>query len=322
MLARYKSTIVQCILMMGILLSVLYLFQIDLFDINLNHSKHQSTDDTIGFVDLHVVTPDRLQCVETKLLLKKYRTIVCVHDVQKDTDVSGYILSGGIWEEHLVTRIVRILSEHSQFAFFDIGANIGMYTMYAASVGCKNVIAIECFGPNIERIRRAVQLRKVEEQVVIVPRALYNKSNVYLSLRTNIVNNIGSQRLNAEVSRNDNDSLIVQTIRFDDLLPLIKERNIQQAIIKIDIETSEHYLCETGARIFDEIDIPFVMMEWAVIKSIPARANLIQKFFTDRLYIPINPNTCQPETNKDYGRWLAQDIFWIKKGYTHLCRMS
>jgi hypothetical protein len=65
--------------------------------------------------------------VKTKLLLSKYRTTVCVHPVSQDRDVSGLLISSGIWEENLVTHFVRILSIYKQYAFFDIGANIGVY---------------------------------------------------------------------------------------------------------------------------------------------------------------------------------------------------
>ncbi|CAF2477354.1 unnamed protein product [Rotaria sp. Silwood2] len=111
-------------------------------------------------------------------------------------------------------------------------------------------------------------------------------------------------------------------MRFDVLLPFINERNIQEAITKIDIETSEHHLCLTGEKMFSQINILFVMMELANIKEIPERSHLIQEFFTNRSYIPFNSETCQPETEKDNRRWQTQDIFWIKKNYTYLCKLS
>jgi FkbM family methyltransferase len=193
--------------------------------------------------------------------------------------------------------------------------------MYAASLGCLNVISIECFRPNIERIRRAIQNEHVQQRVVLVARALYNKSNVYLSLRSNIQNNIGSQRLKNEVLENDKDPLVVKTIRFDDLLPIVNERNIREAVIKIDIETSEHFLCETGERMFEKINIPFVMMEWANIKNIETKANLIKQFFSNRHYIPFDSETCQPQNEANYKLWKSQDIYWIKQNYTHLCKL-
>jgi len=285
-------------------------------------NKLPSTSITFDdFIDLNIGTNETFQCVKTKLLLNKYQTTVCVHDVKRDRDVSGLLVSSGIWEENLVTHLVRILSTYRQFAFFDIGANVGVYTMYAASLGCLNVISIECFRPNIERIRRAIQLEHVEQRVILIPRALYNKSNVYLSLRANIQNNIGSQRLTNEVSKNDKDPLVVKTIRFDDLIFIVNERNISNAIIKIDIETSEHFLCETGQLMFDQINIPFVMMEWANIKTISTKANLIRDFFVNRHYLPYNSETCQPQKETNYALWKSQDIYWIKNSYEHLCKV-
>jgi hypothetical protein len=79
-------------------------------------------------VDLNIITNQSFNCIQTKLLLNKYRTTVCVHEVKQDRDVSGLLISSGIWEENLVTHIVRILSIYKQYAFFDIGANIGIYS--------------------------------------------------------------------------------------------------------------------------------------------------------------------------------------------------
>jgi FkbM family methyltransferase len=307
-----------------ILFVVPHLSQKSLFSIfSFSYTNIVSLESTtfIDRVDLNIITNESFQCVKTKLLLNKYQTTVCVHEVSRDRDVSGLLISAGIWEENLVKHFVRILSTYKQYAFFDIGANIGVYTMYAASLGCSNVIAIECFRPNIERIRRAIQLEHVEQRVILIPRALYNQSNVYLSLRANIQNNIGSQRLTNEVSKNDQDPLIVKTIRFDDLLPLVSERNISDAIIKIDIELSEHFLCETGQLMFEQINIPFIMMEWANIKSIPTKANLIRDFFINRHYLPYDPVTCQPQKERDYRHWNSQDIYWIKNNHVHLCEI-
>ncbi|CAF1498287.1 unnamed protein product [Rotaria sordida] len=56
-------------------------------------------------------------------------------------------------------------------------------------------------------------------------------------------------------------------MRFDDLLPIVNQRKISNAIIKIDIETSEHFF-------------------------ISNRTNLILEFFLNRHYIPYDSETC------------------------------
>ncbi|CAF0875328.1 unnamed protein product [Adineta ricciae] len=284
--------------------------------------RHEAnvTDDLRNSTD-YISFTRTSKCVKTKLLLNKYRTTVCTHNVVRNRDISGSLMSAGIWEEYSVTHLLRILSKHRQYAFFDIGANIGVYTLYAAVTGCSNVISIECFFPNIDLIRQAIGLEHVEEHVVLVPRALYNKSDVYLSLQENIRNNVLSQYLNEEVVKNDTNPFLVRTIRFDDLLPTVYKRNIREAIIKIDIERSEHYLCETGEQMFNYLNIPFVMMEWANIKAIPERATLIRSFFTSRQYLPYAPETCQLHNETDYSKWNSQYIYWIKHNYAYLCKL-
>lgn len=303
----------------GTVLSIGYLLQSGVFDSYHVRSKETETG-IIEARDYSREVQEPFRCIRTKLLLDKYRTTVCVHRVADDTDVSGLLIHSGIWEEESVTRIIRILASRPSLAFFDIGANLGVYSMYAAAAGCATIFVLECFRPNVERIRRAMELEHVEKQMLIVPYALYKESNVYLRLIPNILGNIGSQRLSRKVLRNDSNSMVVQTIRFDDLLVNVTERGAREAIIKIDIETSEHFLCKTGQRMFDRINIPFIMMEWALIKEIPSRAKPVHDFFTRRSYTAYNPSTCQPQADQhDYQQWNDQDIYWIKEKYESFC---
>ena len=308
------------------LISLLCLLSVWLWQSLVNHDPvHRWSDSSSRMtlddcVDTQQATNASFRCVKTKLLLKKYQTSVCVHEVENDRDVSRSLISSGIWEERLVEKFLRILSMFPRYAFFDIGANLGIYTMYAASMGCANVISIECFQPNLERIRRAIQLEHVQSRVVLVPRALYTKSNVFLSLRANIANNIGSHRVTSEVSPKEaNDSMVVRTMRFDDLLDIVDERKITEAIVKIDIETSEDVLCETGGRMFDRVNIPLIMMEWANIKTIRTKAELIRSFFLDRHYNAFDPETCRQQNATNDQHWQSQDILWIKRNYEYLC---
>lgn len=67
----------------------------------------------------------------------------------------------------------------------------------------------------------------------LVPRALYNQSNIYVSLRENIQNKIGSQPLSHDATLNPNNLLVVKTIRFDDLLWIVHQRRITEAVVKM-----------------------------------------------------------------------------------------
>ncbi len=83
--------------------------------------------------------------------------------------------------------------------------------------------------------------------------------------------------------------------------------------VKIDIETSESYMCQTGSKIFDEIDIKFIQMEWSSRRiNHQKRYQFIIDFFKERQYIP-SDNDCK---EVEIFQWLNDcpgNIFWIKK---------
>ncbi len=61
-----------------------------------------------------------------------------------------------------------ITYSHSEFTpldRIDIGANIGGYTMFTAGALGRSTVAIDCYMPNIERIARAVQIQRDQNQL-------------------------------------------------------------------------------------------------------------------------------------------------------------
>ncbi|CAF3413568.1 unnamed protein product [Rotaria sp. Silwood2] len=97
-------------------------------------------------------------------------------------------------------------------------------------------------------------------------------------------------------------------MRFDDLLPIVNQRKISNAIIKLILKHLNIFLFQTGELMFKQINIPFIMMEWANIKTVKYRANLILEFFLNRHYIPYDSETCQPRNQTNYFLWNIQDI--------------
>ena len=58
---------------------------------------------------------------------------------------------------------------------WDIGANVGLYTVYAAKTRVKSVFSFEPSIFNLELLGRNCSVNKVEDKVVIFPIALLNK---------------------------------------------------------------------------------------------------------------------------------------------------
>ena len=261
------------------------------------------------------------RCIKTKTLLNYVSTSICLHDPEKDVFVSSAFRDQTtIWEEGGVSHILQLLLRHPHLDFIDIGANIGTYTMYAASLG-RFVLAIDCFGPNVQRLHRAVQLANVDNRVLLIQNAIFSRSGELLRL-SNEARNIGGQAINPSKYEANNQSVIndpylVKTIQLDDLLPLLTSRGIRGAIMKIDIEGSESFVVESGRRIFDTLEIPFVQMEWMNVRQFPERVEIILKFFSKRNYQPLTL-ACQPLNVTLIAAW-PDDLFWIKKNSSGFC---
>lgn len=266
---------------------------------------------------IHIIDPDHVSldrnftCIKTKKILNLFKTTVCIHST--DDYVSKTVAVSHVWEEIEMTRLLRILIRHPHLDMIDIGANIGGFTMFTAGALGRFTLAVDCYLPNLERIARAVQIERVQNRVVLVQNALYSIAGKNLTIRTDDPGNI--RLSNDTIAKASNRQFNAQTIRFDDLLPILERRGVRSALIKIDIETSESYMCETGSNVFQQIDIPFVMMEWHHWRvNHQKRYQFIVDFFTQRNYMPTDINCKELETSKWLKHWPG-NIFWIKRIY-------
>ena len=87
-----------CSVLISAFVCIGYLFRAYLFSFDLIRLKPINAE---NYIDLGIAANHSFQCVKTKLLLKRFRTTICIHDVKRDTDVSDLIIRNGIWEEHL-----------------------------------------------------------------------------------------------------------------------------------------------------------------------------------------------------------------------------
>ena len=73
--------------------------------------------------------------------------------------------------------------------FFDVGANIGVYSVYAASIKNAQVIAFEPSFLNLELLYRNIQSNHLENKITIIPLSLSNANqieNLYMEKKDNI----------------------------------------------------------------------------------------------------------------------------------------
>lgn len=81
-------------------------------------------------------------------------------------------------EPNMVAWINDFVDENS--VFYDVGANIGVYSLYAAAKRGAKVIAFEPFSPNYDLINTNIQLNGLDDRVIAFNLALHNEDKVSL----------------------------------------------------------------------------------------------------------------------------------------------
>ena len=185
------------------------------------------------------------------------------------------------------------------------------------------VVTVEPYYENIIRIHKAARLQSLQNRIVLIQNAVFDKRHIILSLKSdaepdNQVIKDESERF----TRNDlsNNKLLVETIWMDDLvgyLPKTHEgKDFQKAIIKMDIEGSETLAFAHARKLLTRLDVVTIFMEWGfVAKKDELRKSIID--FIDLLnefgYIALG----EGENNQilsldDWKNWPG-NIKWVKK---------
>ncbi len=270
----------------------------------------------MNVIDLNLPITQNFTCLKTKQLFKVVRTTICVHN-EMDF-VSRHFIENITYEEEYMHLLFRVMLRYPHFGFIDVGANIGTYTMFAAAMS-RLVISIECFQPNYMRIAKAIQIENLQNKVILIGNAIFSKSGRYLKLSSDPVN-IGGQATHDRVITNklSDNPFIVKTIRFDDILPIIKRAKERSFLLKVDIEGSEYHLFESGTQIFEYLNIPIIIIEWDKFHYHIERGTMVINFLVKHGYIPTS-DTCEKlNMTNTFTGWPA-NIFWTKMNQSDIC---
>ena len=270
----------------------------------------------VNRIDLNTPITEDFICLKTKQLFKVVRTTICVHN--RTDFVSRHFLENMTYEEEYMHTLFRIMLRYPHYGLIDVGANIGTYTMFAAAIN-RLVIAIECFRPNYLRIAKAIQIENLQNNVILIGNAIYSQSGRFLNLSSE-PENIGGQATSDTSIANkfSDDPHIVETIRFDDILPIIKSTERRAFLLKADIEASEHHLFDSGTEIFEYLDIPVIIIEWDRFRDHIDRGAMVLSFLTKHGYIP-TVDTCQRLNITDTFIGWPANVYWMKTNSSDIC---
>ena len=273
---------------------------------------------SLNVYDLHKENTNRFDCVKSANM--NITTTLCLHDLKRDVFISQNIKSYGSWETQILKNFMKILNSNRNIHVFDIGAHIGQFTLYSAKFGRK-VIAVEPFYDNFIRIHKAAQLENLTQNIILVINGISDKRGKLEMLKKN-EKNIGGQGIDEkfnssfiETSKLLKNKYILRTIELDDLILILPE-NVQEAIIKIDIEGNEIKAFKKAKKLFDRVKFHAVFIEW-MGKNRPSlfkenEINNFLDFMYKRNFICINPLNFLVLDRKFWKFWPG-DILFIQK---------
>jgi FkbM family methyltransferase len=160
-----------------------------------------------------------------------------------DDIVSNRIRSDGVWEAAVLTEVRTNLVQRGELfkpmVFVDIGANVGFFTIYAASLGA-HVIAFEPLKQNVELIKVSACINGLDEQIELYGIGLKTQPGRCLTVAGGA--NQGDAHLECTNGQSSQDA--VDSVDVDRLDNYIRGRHID--LLKIDIEGFEQEAIESG----------------------------------------------------------------------------
>jgi len=177
------------------------------------------------------------------------------HDpASQDVHISGAIhRRGPPWDPHIWAYLAHVLRLEPRLpgAFVDVGANIGYFSLMAASLGY-NVSAFEPMNRNVAKLMASVERNGFGRRIRIYHNAVGQDACGGVSLAHTHPTNQGNGRIIEGLPGP------IPTVRLDDAL------DEDVAVLKIDVEGGESQVLAGARRLICEHRVRYIIMEMSV----------------------------------------------------------
>jgi len=225
----------------------------------------------------------------------------------KNEYITHFILENGYWEKHSTELINEILKKNNKILFVDIGANLGYYSLFAASLGVKSV-AFEPIKKNNELFEQSINKNGYNHLIKLNKFGLGNEKKM---VKFNVINrNMGGATLhdltdNLKPDYTEN----VMILLADDLLFEIEEN----MFIKMDVENMELDVINGMINTLSKGNVKYLLIEISKIQDQTEIFSILEKnkFSTgiSLEYLSTFDSSSILNLNSNY---LSNDIIFVK----------
>ncbi|KAL3868728.1 hypothetical protein ACJMK2_041498 [Sinanodonta woodiana] len=234
-------------------------------------------------------------------------TPICIYDPGNDRMISSYVKDYGTWEHDLLNATGSVFLRYPELSFFDLGCNIGVYTLYVAKLG-GHVVAVDAVWTSLSLLHTSVKLGHFQKRVTIIWNAV---SDVYENVTVEIPpSNVGGAHLVSKKSTDSSDfTNLVETVTLNDFMDFFKTKKV---FMKMDIEGYELRALRGGQDFFESVDVRYILMEW-VHHRYNDNGNKIIHILLPYGFLPYTNINQHIMLNIDRSNTWPENVFWIKR---------
>jgi FkbM family methyltransferase len=161
-----------------------------------------------------------------------------------------------IWENHSINYFFDAVPTDKQVTIVDIGAQVGLYSLYAKFLPRSTFYAFEPFPCTYNLLEDNLKLNNIPNVQTI--RKAVSDTNGVVTLNTCKSHN-GLHTLGENVNRfSDIEKIQVETVTLDEYF---YNNNIDVDFIKIDTEGHEYFILRGGLKTIQK-NKPIIQIEW------------------------------------------------------------
>ena len=190
--------------------------------------------------------------------------------------------------------------------FWDIGANVGLYSIYGAKYNKCKVYAFEPSVFNLELLARNININDLQDLITIVPLALTNRIGIQKFKMSNVTWGGALSTFGENFNQFGND---IGVPKFEYSLPGIAMDDVSSNFnvelpdyIKIDVDGIEHLILEGGSEVLKSVKS--ILLE--VNYNFPEQSHTINKRLTESGFSLFKK--CDMGDEFFFNQW------WVKQG--------
>jgi FkbM family methyltransferase len=181
----------------------------------------------------------------------------CLVNVDTRNFIEYKIFAEGGYENYMSALIKQYLKPNT--SFLDVGANIGIHSLSAATITDAQIYAFEPIAFIREKLEKNISLNKYPN-IKVVPLALSDEKKVIKTTYSELSSNQGT----FSISNEENGTVSINCVKGDDFVVENKISNI--SVIKIDVEGFEYaVLSGLAETIKNQKPVIFFEFDWKYI---------------------------------------------------------